>query len=113
MPGMELQDGRSRGSCALTFDDGPDPVWTPRVLASLGEHGARATFFVMAGRAAAYPSLIDRMGAEGHEIALHCVRHVRHTEIDERALQHDTRSGLRVLERLGVRTRHWRAPWGL
>jgi peptidoglycan/xylan/chitin deacetylase (PgdA/CDA1 family) len=97
----------------LTFDDGPDPVWTPRVLACLGDEGARATFFVMAGRAAAHPSLVDRMRAEGHEIALHCVRHVRHTEIDERALRRDTQTGLRLLERLGVRARHWRAPWGI
>ena len=81
------------GACALTFDDGPDPVWTPRVLACLGDGGARATFFVMAARAAAHPALVDRMRAEGHEIALHCVRHVRHTEIDEPALRRDTRRG--------------------
>ena len=111
--GRDAPDGESCGACALTFDDGPDPVWTPRVLACLGDEGARATFFVMAGRAAAHPSLVDRMRAEGHEIALHCVRHVRHTEIDERALRRDTQTGLRLLERLGVRARHWRAPWGI
>ena len=106
-------DSQAVGSCALTFDDGPDPVWTPRLLACLDEQGARATFFVMAGRAAAHPWLIARMRAQGHEIALHCVRHIRHTEIDERTLRHDTRSGLRLLERLGVRVRHWRPPWGV
>jgi peptidoglycan/xylan/chitin deacetylase (PgdA/CDA1 family) len=83
------------------------------VLTCLGEEGALATFFVMAAQAAAYPSLIHRMHAAGHEIALHCVRHVRHTEIDERALRHDTQVGLRLLERVGVQPRHWRAPWGV
>jgi peptidoglycan-N-acetylglucosamine deacetylase len=97
----------------LTFDDGPDPVWTPRLLACLRDGGARATFFVMAARAAAHPSLVHRMRTEGHEIALHCVRHVRHTEIDEQALRGDTQTGLRLLERLGVQARHWRAPWGV
>jgi len=67
----------------------------------------------MAARAAAHPRLVDRMGAEGHEVALHCVRHVRHTEIDERALRRDTQTGLRLLEHLGVQARHWRAPWGV
>jgi peptidoglycan/xylan/chitin deacetylase (PgdA/CDA1 family) len=111
--GGPVLDGESWGACALTFDDGPDPVWTPRVLACLGDEGARATFFVMAARAAAHPLLVDRMRADGHEIAPHCVRHVRHTEIDAWALRRDTQTGLRLLLRLGVRARHWRAPWGI
>jgi peptidoglycan/xylan/chitin deacetylase (PgdA/CDA1 family) len=67
----------------------------------------------MAGRAAAYPSLIDRIYAAGHEVALHCVRHIRHTEIDEQGLRRDTQMGLRALQRLGVQPRYWRAPWGV
>lgn len=113
MHARDVPDEGSWPACALTFDDGPDPLWTPRVLARLGHEGARATFFVMAERAAAHPSLVDRMRAEGHEVALHCVRHVRHTDLDERALRSDTREGLRLLERLGVQARHWRAPWGV
>jgi peptidoglycan/xylan/chitin deacetylase (PgdA/CDA1 family) len=53
------------------------------------------------------------MRAEGHEIAFHCVRHVRHTELDDPALRRDTQAGLRLLERVGVRAHHWRAPWGV
>jgi len=105
--------GGGPGDCALTFDDGPDPVWTPRVLTCLGDEGAQATFFVMAVRAAAHPELVFRMRAEGHEVALHCVRHVRHSEIDERALRSDTHAGLRILGQLGVQPQHWRAPWGV
>jgi peptidoglycan-N-acetylglucosamine deacetylase len=108
-----VAEGQSRGACALTFDDGPDPVWTPRLLARLAYERAPATFFVIATRAAAFPWLLDRMRAEGHEIGPHCVRHVRHTEIDARTLRCETELGLRLLERLGVQARHWRAPWGV
>lgn len=47
----------------LTFDDGPDPVWTPRLLDALADGAARATFFPIASRAAAQPELVARMRA--------------------------------------------------
>jgi peptidoglycan-N-acetylglucosamine deacetylase len=49
---------------ALTFDDGPDPAWTPRLLDLLCELGARATFFPIAVRAAGNPAIIERMQAD-------------------------------------------------
>lgn len=59
----------------LTYDDGPDPVQTPRVLDVLKKHHARATFFVVGERAAAHPDIIDRIVAEGHTIANHTWAH--------------------------------------
>ncbi|MFF5964180.1 glycosyltransferase [Streptomyces collinus] len=53
---------------ALTFDGGPDPVWTPRLLDLLRQHNARATFFVHGAQAARHPELIRQIRAEGHEI---------------------------------------------
>ena len=67
---------------ALTFDDGPDPRWTPRILDTLRAHDAKATFFPIAPRAAAYPQLVRRIVGEGHAIALHCDEHVRHSTRD-------------------------------
>jgi peptidoglycan/xylan/chitin deacetylase (PgdA/CDA1 family) len=61
---------------ALTFDDGPDPVVTPRVLDLLGAHGARATFFVLGERAARYPDVIRRIHREGHTVGTHTQRHL-------------------------------------
>ncbi|NEE23336.1 polysaccharide deacetylase family protein, partial [Streptomyces sp. SID7499] len=55
----------------LTFDDGPDPVWTPKVLDKLKEYDAHGVFFVTGNMAARYPGLVERMVAEGHEIGLH------------------------------------------
>lgn len=60
---------------ALTFDDGPDPVVTPRILDVLGAHHARATFFVLGDRAARYPEVIRRMHREGHTVGTHTQRH--------------------------------------
>jgi peptidoglycan/xylan/chitin deacetylase (PgdA/CDA1 family) len=97
---------------ALTFDDGPDPDLTPRLLDLLSELGVPATFFPIAPRAAAHPELIARMRRDGHAIGLHCEEHVRHTDRDQRWVETDTATALGRLVRLGVRPRWWRPPWG-
>ncbi len=102
-----------RATCALTFDDGPDPVWTPRVLDRLRAEEASSTFFVMADRAAAHPGVIDRMRTEGHEVEFHCVRHVRHSDLEPAVLRAETEQGLQTLGRLGVSATRWRPPWGV
>lgn len=66
---------------ALTFDDGPDPLVTPQILDVLAEHHARATFFVLLGRARRHPDVLRRIVAEGHEIALHGIDHRRLTTL--------------------------------
>ena len=53
---------------ALTFDGGPDPVWTPRLLDLLRKHHAHATFFLFGAQAARHPELVRRILDEGHEI---------------------------------------------
>ncbi len=98
---------------ALTFDDGPDPVWTPLVLDALDGAAARSTFFVVAPRARRYPQLLSRMRDAGHEVAFHCVRHVRHDRLTRQEVAEDARAGLRALKELGHSVRHWRTPWGL
>lgn len=59
----------------ITFDDGPDPVWTPRVLDSLKKYDAHGVFFVTGTMASRYPDLVQRMVDEGHEIGLHTFNH--------------------------------------
>jgi peptidoglycan/xylan/chitin deacetylase (PgdA/CDA1 family) len=97
---------------ALTFDDGPDPDWTARLLDLLKALGARATFFPIASRAAEHSGLIARMRADGHAIGLHCDEHVRHSERDAAWLAHDTDTALQRLAGLGVVPNLWRTPWG-
>lgn len=60
---------------ALTFDDGPDPVWTPRILDLLKAQKVKATFFVVGTEVAAHPELARRIVAEGHQIGVHTFTH--------------------------------------
>ncbi len=101
------------GAIALTFDDGPDAEWTPRLLDALGRAGARATFFPIAGRAAAQPQLMARILAEGHAVGLHCDAHVRHSVRDAGWGRADTGRALQRLRTVGVRPRLWGTPWGV
>jgi peptidoglycan-N-acetylglucosamine deacetylase len=105
-----LTDLRSPSPVALTFDDGPDPVWTPLVLDALAAARARATFFVIAPQATRYPSLIAHMRESGHDVAFHCVEHVRHDAMTTGEIEAEVASGLQAL---GRSVRYWRTPWGI
>lgn len=75
-PRLLFMRGPSWGrSLALTFDDGPDPELTPRVLDALEQHGIRATFFLVGSRAAKNPELIRRMISAGHDVGHHSYTH--------------------------------------
>jgi peptidoglycan/xylan/chitin deacetylase (PgdA/CDA1 family) len=60
---------------ALTFDDGPDPVQTPKLLDLLAEHGVKATFCLVGKNVVAHPGLVRRIAAEGHTLCNHTWRH--------------------------------------
>ncbi len=96
----------------LTFDDGPDPRWTPAVLDALADAGLEATFYVIAPKAARHPELVRRVRAGGHAVELHCHAHVCHTDLDAEGVEADADAALRTLQRLGVRPTRWRTPWG-
>ncbi|MDN5383612.1 glycosyltransferase [Streptomyces sp. LB8] len=64
-----------RQRIVLTFDDGPDPTWTPKILDTLKRHDAHAVFFITGTMASQYPDLVRRMVREGHEIGLHTFNH--------------------------------------
>lgn len=69
--------GAVADSVALTFDDGPHPDATPRILDLLAEYNASATFFVVGENALQFPELLRRMVAERHTVGNHTHRHVR------------------------------------
>lgn len=64
-----------RGEVAITFDDGPDPDITPKILDMLDRYGAKASFFCIADKVAAYPELAREIIARGHSIENHTQRH--------------------------------------
>ena len=102
-----------RGHVWLTFDDGPNPDATPRVLDALGEAGVTATFFVLGRHAARWPALVRRVRAEGHQLGnhgwSHCKLHLR----SPRFVRDDLERGTRAVEdACGAIPRLFRAPHG-
>lgn len=104
---------RDERRVCLTFDDGPDPVWTPCVLQALREADARAIFFTIGPLARRYPRLIREILGNGHRVDLHCTSHIRHTQLTRREAEEDTRLGLRDLAQAGASPALWRPPWGV
>lgn len=101
------------GRLALTFDDGPDPRWTPAVLDALRAAKARATFFMLGQPAAAHPALVRRALAEGHAVGVHAHEHVRHTDLGAGAGARDLDRALAALRAAGAMPTTWRTPWGV
>ena len=77
VPGRQLlvHGNRNRTQIALTIDDGPDPVHTPRILDIFRDYAVKATFFVVGGAAEQYPEIVLRMKKEGHDVGSHSYSH--------------------------------------
>lgn len=105
----------NRGAVAITIDDGPDPEVTPQVLRILAAHGARATFFCVAQRAAAAAELTREILRQGHTVENHSYRH-SHTFslLGPAGLRAEIGRAQDCLEAVtGRRPRFFRAPAGL
>jgi len=77
----------------LTFDDGPDPLWTPKILQVLAKHGAHATFFELGGMQAAHPGLRDQVLAAGNTIGSHSITHAQLTAVSPAKRHHEIFDG--------------------
>ncbi len=104
---------RSR-AVALTFDDGPHPVTTRRILAALAGTGHRATFFVLGTKARRHPDVLREIHAAGHTIGVHGDRHDRlHAfRMPSRVHAELRRAARAVEEATGIRPRFFRPPLG-
>jgi peptidoglycan/xylan/chitin deacetylase (PgdA/CDA1 family) len=109
-----LRSVPSEGAMALTFDDGPHPVYTPKLLDLLQEHGVKATFFLVGTQAEKHPELVRRMHREGHTIGIHGYRHTLHWMKMPWTVSRDAERTAGIIEGLtGARPRLFRPPWGL
>jgi len=100
---------------ALTFDDGPHPTYTTKILDILAEHHARATFFILGIYAKKYPHIVRRQIAEGHEVAIHSWAHGRYTQMSTVAVAKDIARCQKLLRSLSdepVSLRWVRPPYG-
>jgi peptidoglycan/xylan/chitin deacetylase (PgdA/CDA1 family) len=99
---------------ALTFDDGPSPRTTPRVLDLLAEHDARATFFVLGRHVRRHPEIVRRAASEGHEIGLHGEGHLPLPLLPRRVVERHLASASHlVAEITGRAPRVYRPPFGI
>lgn len=83
---------------ALTFDDGPHPIYTPELLDGLRERGVVVTFFVTGENASLYPELIEQMQKDGHVVGNHTYHHVQLSAVGEDIFIQELRETNRVLE---------------
>jgi peptidoglycan/xylan/chitin deacetylase (PgdA/CDA1 family) len=101
------------GAIALTFDDGPDPVFTDAVLGVLAELGVLATFFMVGSRAERHPEIVRRVLGAGHQIGSHTATHPDMWELSFRQAVDEYQKGRRVLESIAGRpVRLFRPPKG-
>jgi peptidoglycan/xylan/chitin deacetylase (PgdA/CDA1 family) len=102
-------------SVALTFDDGPHPELTPRVLDLLDAHGARATFFCVGERAARYPGLVREITRRGHAVENHSMHHrLDFSVFGPWRMRREIRAAQQLLAHItGQAPRYFRAPAGL
>ena len=99
---------------ALTFDDGPDPEWTPRVLDILATHGVRGTFFLVGHRAARAPETARAIAAGGHEIGSHGWSHASLWRCGPwKTAEEIDRAQATLTELGGTPPRFFRPPWGM
>lgn len=102
------------GQIAFTFDDGPDPVSTPRFLDLLAARGARATFFLLGFMVRRSPGLVGEIVAAGHEVAVHGDRHRNLLLRDPVSTVADiTRARNLIAETAGTEPRWYRPPYGI
>jgi cellulose synthase/poly-beta-1,6-N-acetylglucosamine synthase-like glycosyltransferase/peptidoglycan/xylan/chitin deacetylase (PgdA/CDA1 family) len=90
--------GDHPGLVALTFDDGPDPRWTPAILDILKQEGVPATFFVIGKNGQAYPDLLRRIVNEGHELGNHTFTHPNLGEIPTSLSELELNATQRLIE---------------
>lgn len=102
-----------RKKIALTFDDGPHPRYTERILDILEKYGVRATFFVIGQNLENYPEVLKAVHQKGHEIGNHSYRHRNESHMDGATVLNEMeKCESLILQQTGVKPRLFRPPQG-
>ncbi len=98
---------------ALTFDDGPNPYYTPQVLAVLQQYGVKATFFDIGYLVANYPNIVRQEYNQGNVVANHSWSHPVLTKLSTQGIQSQLTSTTNIIQAtIGVRPTFFRPPYG-
>lgn len=112
-PLPNVQKLPASGTVALTFDDGPNPTYTPQILAVLKNNNIKATFFVVGTNAKKYPELIKQIHAQGHAIGSHTLTHPMLTKLSGTELQKEIATTSQIVANIiGERPKCLRYPFG-
>jgi cellulose synthase/poly-beta-1,6-N-acetylglucosamine synthase-like glycosyltransferase/peptidoglycan/xylan/chitin deacetylase (PgdA/CDA1 family)/spore germination protein YaaH len=108
------QYGYHANEVSLSFDDGPDPKWTPKILNVLRDKGVKGTFMMIGSEAQANVSLMKRVVREGHEIGNHTYSHPDISEISNRQLDLELKLTERLFaSKLGIQPLYFRPPYDI
>ena len=115
-PMQYFREFSSKSGCRpeimLTFDDGPDPAYTGKLLDLLDSYGIKAAFFTVGSFASANPELIRRMKDGGHTVGLHSYSHKSAYLMSAAQARRDLSMSAAAVMRLGINPRFYRPPWG-
>jgi len=106
--------GGSQNKVAITFDDGPDPAYTPKILDILRDKNAKAAFFLIGSQAEKFPGLAERIYREGHEIGNHTWSHPDVSNISQNWMKLEMNSTERLFAaKIGVKPLFFRPPYSI
>ncbi|WP_026591944.1 peptidoglycan-N-acetylglucosamine deacetylase [Bacillus sp. UNC437CL72CviS29] len=103
----------NKAEVALTFDDGPDPVFTPQILDKLKSYGVKGTFFLLGENAERYPNVVKRIADEGHIIGNHTYNHPNLAKVSDEEYRNQIVKTEEILKKLvGYVPKFIRPPYG-
>lgn len=103
----------NKAEIALTFDDGPDPVFTPQILDKLKEYHIKATFFLLGENIEKFPDIAKRIADEGHVVGNHTYDHPNLTKVSDEEYHHQIQKADEVIQRVvGYKPRFFRPTYG-
>jgi peptidoglycan-N-acetylglucosamine deacetylase len=109
-----VQKWPTSGTVALTFDDGPSPIYTPQILAILKKYNVKATFFMVGTNAQKYPEIVKQVYAEGHVVASHSMTHPQLTHLANQALEWEVAMPSKIInDIIGHKPKCLRYPFGM
>lgn len=107
------REGDERKMVALTFDDGPHPKYTPKLLDGLAKRNVKATFFITGENAEKYPELVKRISGEGHLVGNHTYSHIQLTKSNGEAFRQELVKTNEIIKGItGKEVVYVRPPYG-
>lgn len=102
-----------KNTVALTFDDGPSPIYTPQILAILKKYDIKATFFMVGENAKKYPEIVKQVYEAGHHVNNHSMTHPMLTKLSDKTLRYEVSEPYRIIYQiLKVHPTCLRYPFG-